>query len=63
MKKGAVTLPEYGKNEGLQVPHRVPLRLEGFQFQEERERVFLVGDPKKGTGHACVKRVLFEGTR
>lgn len=31
MKTGAVTLPEYGKNEGLRVPHRFHRSPLGFE--------------------------------
>lgn len=47
---------EYGWNEGLSVPHRVPLRVEVRMGSLELERAFAVGKREDGTRHICVRR-------
>jgi hypothetical protein len=50
---------EYGRNPGLRVPHRVSLRRKPWEYG--KERVILVGDSEKGTGHSVVLRNQTEG--
>ena len=45
-------LGEYGKNEGLRVPHRVPVERPKF-LKMEGESTYTVGNSENGTMHVC----------